>query len=79
MGKLGRCRYLRSEDLVEWFEETIEECEDGNWEACEELEEIEEVIEELLEECFDERNRDACETLEELEEIFEDFEDDFRQ
>ena len=49
----------------------------ANWEACEELEQIEEVIEELLEECFDERNRDACETLEELEEMFEGFEDDF--
>ena len=65
------------EEIIEWFEETIQDCEDGNWEACEQLEELEEVFEELIDECLEERNAEACETLEELEEIFEDLEDDF--
>ena len=65
------------EEIIEWFEETVQDCEDGNWESCEELEVIEEIFEELLDECFDERNAEACETLEDLEELFEDLEDDF--
>ena len=59
------------EELLEWFEETIESCEEGNFDACEDLEEMKEIIDELIDECYDERNPDACETLEELEEIFE--------
>ena len=35
------------EELIEWIEETIDECEDGNWEACDDLEELQEVIEEF--------------------------------
>ena len=62
------------DDLVEWFEETIEECEDG-WRLVRNSRK-KKLLKDYLK-SVEERNGDACETLEELEEIFEDFEDDF--
>ena len=57
------------DELTEEIEELLEECQDGNSEACEELEEaidtLEEVAEHLEERCEDGHWR-ACDRLEEL-------------